>query len=282
MKKRTFIPYLLFVLTAVSALVLIFKTKALQQQVDENIQVQDSLRSKITDYEAVFEVDSMLIDGDYNQALQSYTKNLGTIQDGKSILPLRIAVAEKMKRLNRGANFDSNSLPEDRDTLVAPNTAGNLGVRQADSLSFALEKAKVELNSLRRQLLRKSFGEYLTFKSKKGNLMHYVGQVKNGQANGTGIAILDTGSRYEGEWKNNQRSGRGIFYWADGQHYEGSYANDMRNGLGTYYWPNKEKYVGQWKNDMRDGHGVFYGADGKVVAKGIWKADKLEKDDKDG
>ncbi|QCW99924.1 hypothetical protein FGM00_07355 [Aggregatimonas sangjinii] len=282
MKKRTFIPYLLFVLAAVAVLVLMFKTRSLQQKVDKNREVQDSLTTKITDYEAVFQVDSMLIDGDYNQALQSYSENLGAIQDGKSILPLRIAVAEKMKQLNRGANFNSSGVPDDRDTLAVPNTAGKLGVRQADSLSFALEKAKVELNNLRRQLQLKSFGEYLTFKSKKGNLLHYVGQVKNGQANGTGIAILDTGSRYEGEWKNNQRSGRGIFYWADGQHYEGSYANDMRNGLGTYYWPNKEKYVGQWKNDKRDGQGAFYGADGKVVAKGIWKADKLEKDDKDG
>jgi len=223
----------------------------------------------------------MLIEGQYNEALESYNENLNTIQDGQYILPLRIAVAEKMKSLNTGGSMRPSGFSEYADSL-ANAASSKLGIREGDSLSFALEKAKVQLNSLRKQLKQKLFGEYLTFKSKKGNRLHYVGQVKNGRAHGTGIAILDSGSRYEGEWEDNSRSGEGNFYWADGEHYEGSYKNDVRHGLGTYYWPNKEKYVGQWKNDKRNGKGTFYGSDGKVVAKGIWKEDKLVEEDKKG
>ena len=135
-------------------------------------------------------------------------------------------------------------------------------IEQKDSLNFALEKANIQLRNLRSQLKERSFGEYLTFKSKKGNQMHYVGKVNNGMANGYGMALLDTGSRYEGEWKNNQRHGEGSFYWSDGDYYVGHYENAERNGFGTYYFHNGEKYVGDWKDDKRNGDGNFYGKDG--------------------
>jgi len=128
---------------------------------------------------------------------------------------------------------------------------------------------------MRNKLRNKAIGEYLTFSNTKGSQMHYVGQVKNGKANGFGVALLNTGSRYQGAWRNNQRHGDGSFYWADGQYYIGSYSNDLRNGQGTYYWPNGEKYVGQWKDDKRNGEGVFYGKDGAIITSGIWKNDKL-------
>jgi hypothetical protein len=145
----------------------------------------------------------------------------------------------------------------------------------ADSLSFALKKARVQLACMRKQLAEKSFGEYLTFTNSKGSQMHYVGQVKHGKANGYGVALLNTGSRYVGNWKDNQRSGEGTYYWADGEYYQGSYKNDRRHGEGTYFWPNGEKYVGHWKDDQRSGEGTFYGKDGNVIADGIWKDDKL-------
>ncbi|MGB6153345.1 MAG: hypothetical protein WBG48_15305 [Pricia sp.] len=278
MRKRTLIPYTLLAVTGVAAIALLFRSESLKNELQDTTAVRDSLQNKMADYESIFKVDSMLIDGNYGKALQAYQENLTTLNDVQRIIPLRIAIAEKMRSLNNGGSLRPN-VPENLDSLSA-SAASSVGVREADSLSFALEKTKVRLSSLRRQLQQKSFGEYMTFKSKKGNLLHYVGQVKNGKANGNGIAILETGSRYEGEWKDNERSGEGNFYWADGEHYEGSYANDMRNGLGTYYWPNKEKYVGEWKNDQRNGEGTFYGSDGKIVAKGIWKDDKLETSEK--
>ena len=138
----------------------------------------------------------------------------------------------------------------------------------------------MQLKSIKQQMITKNFGEYITFKSSKGNRLHYVGQVKNKKANGYGIAILDSGSRYEGDWKDNKRHGEGVFYWIDGQHYEGSYVDDLRSGKGTYYWINGEKYVGQWENDMRNGSGTFYGKDGNILTKGVWENDELMSEDK--
>jgi hypothetical protein len=150
-----------------------------------------------------------------------------------------------------------------------------LEIRKYDSLNFTLEKMKVQLVRLQREFRDKSFGEYLKFKSKKGNQLHYVGQVKNGKANGFGIALLDSGSRYEGQWKDGQRQGEGTFYWPDGEYYVGTYENDKRSGFGTYYWPNGEKYAGEWKEDKRSGSGKIIGTRGDVVAGGEWADDEL-------
>ena len=192
-----------------------------------------------------------------------------------------MALAKTFAELKASASKDN--VPNDmRDSTKMETLTSARELNSYDSLNFIIEKKQVQLNALRAQLERKSFGEYLRFKSKKNNQMHYVGQVKNKKANGIGIALLDTGSRYEGEWKDNERHGQGTFYWADGERYEGSYSNDKRSGLGTYYWPNGEKYVGQWAEDKRNGAGTFYGSDGEVVTKGIWKNDKLkeQRDDK--
>nr|WP_262895559.1 hypothetical protein [Galbibacter mesophilus] len=180
------------------------------------------------------------------------------------------------KRVNQVNGSYSSNTAEDSEATSSESVSLN----KYDSLTFALEKNKLQLSRLKKQLREKSFGEYLTFKSKKGNRLFYVGKVENHKANGFGIAILDTGSRYEGEWKDNMRHGEGSFYWIDGERYEGEYKNDERSGMGVYYWPNGDKYVGEWKEDVRDGQGTFYNAEGEVYAKGIWKDDKLVKKDK--
>ena len=153
--------------------------------------------------------------------------------------------------------------------LATPNE-----VRQYDSLIFALKKTNIQLENIKKQYTKKSFGQYLTFKSGKGTSIHYVGEVKNGKANGNGIALLSSGSRYEGNWKDNLWHGKGSFFWPDGDKYVGDYKENKRTGKGTYYWHNGDKYVGEWKNDKRDGEGTFYNNDGKIVI-GIWSLDEL-------
>ena len=149
-----------------------------------------------------------------------------------------------------------------------------------DSLYKELEKAKSEISSLQKNSKPASYNEHLTFSTSKGTSLHYVGQVDKNKANGYGIALLETGSRYEGNWKNNMRHGQGKFYWNDGEHYEGTYHKDKREGIGTYYWTNGEKYVGEWKNDQRNGHGEFFNKKGKLKASGTWKNDKLVEEEK--
>jgi len=224
-------------------------------------------------------IDSLLVQGNYDEAIQSYEKTLGTAHELQLGVPLRIAMAHRLKDSKKIVTTGAQAMNGQVDS-TALKTVGSTLLRAMDSLQFALDKSKVQLQNLRGQIRERSMGAYLRFKSDKGTPLHYVGEVKNGKANGTGIALLDSGSRYEGEWAENKRHGAGTFYWPDGEKYTGNYTDDMRNGLGTYYWPNGEKYTGQWKADKRNGRGTFYAKDGTVVTQGIWKNDKLQEPDK--
>lgn len=272
------------VATVFVALFFVVKSNKLQEQVDSITQNQVQENKEMESYRQLLRIDSILAKGEYETALRAYNNEVGDkdMVDNSGV-QLRIAIAQQLLQLRAGENPNNRELAklDSLDSLQSRRLMLNKEVNRYDSLNFALEKAKVQLKGMRAQLKNKSFGEYLNFKSSKDDQMHYVGQVKNDQANGLGVAILNTGSRYEGEWKANQRHGEGTFYWPDGEYYVGSYLNDKRNGLGTYYWPNGEKYVGQWKDDKRNGKGVFYGKDGDAITKGIWKNDKLVEEDKD-
>ncbi|MGD1946271.1 MAG: MORN repeat-containing protein [Croceivirga sp.] len=236
------------------------------------LQEQLSLQGKL------YEADSLLVLGNYQKALKSYeSTDFGTIEDGTVAVNLRKAIAKRFLDVEYQWS-QKEKLQKDLQDSIA-NTIEELPdndqANQLDSLSFALSKTKVQLAKLKRQLYQKSFGEYLTFTNSKGSQVHYVGKVKDGKANGYGVAILNTGSRYVGEWKNNQRHGQGAFYWKDGQYYEGNYSFGRRHGQGTYHWPNGEKYVGQWQDDQRSGKGAFYSKDGTLMTSGVWKNDQL-------
>ncbi len=274
----------IFLLLAIGCAVFYgIKSTQLQNELQASREFQTQLDSRIAVEQELMGIDSMLIDGDYRKALNAYEAQYDQvdIDEGPSI-EMRVALVKELLRLryeNQLASLREDQLQQiDSIQLDLEETPEQ--IRKADSLSFALEKTKVRLKCLERKLKEKSFGEYLRFTNSKGSQMHYVGQVKNGKANGFGVALLNTGSRYEGEWKDNQRHGQGTYYWSDGQYYEGEYLNDRRNGQGTYYWPNGEKYTGHWEDDERDGHGTFYGKDGEIVADGTWADDKLEDADK--
>lgn len=282
-KKRTTITYTALAIAIVVAAFSVYKMKDLKQRLNTSSDERMQLSSEVKSYKHLLRIDSMLVKGKYEDAISAYqmeknNKDMGDITG----VQLRIDLAQSLLRMKVNENaYRSGNIKFDSLDSIQSGRQANIGeINRYDSLSFALEKTKVQLRSMRSQLKRKSFGEYITFKSKKGNQMHYVGEVKNNQANGLGVAILNTGSRYEGEWKANERHGEGTFYWPDGEYYVGSYKEDKRNGLGTYYWPNGEKYVGQWSDDKRNGKGVFYGKDGVEITSGIWKKDKLVTEEK--
>ncbi|QLG46930.1 MORN repeat-containing protein [Costertonia aggregata] len=279
MKKRILIPYILFISVLFISMGMFYRMYTLQNRIDQFNSDRKKLYEKVAIYEDLLSKDSLLLTGDYHNALKAYDKialELGSENYG---LKTRIALAKTIRSYTMGRAIKQKDTVEN-DSLAQNRIAGPVEIQRYDSLSFAHEKAKIQLNRLRKQLEEKSFGEYLTFKSVKGNQMHYVGQVRNNTANGYGIALLDTGSRYEGEWKNNQRHGEGAFYWPDGEYYVGSYVNGKRTGYGTYYWPNGEKYIGYWKDDKRNGHGEFYATDGTILTSGVWENDKLVETEK--
>ncbi|TMU56560.1 MORN repeat-containing protein [Flagellimonas algicola] len=281
MKKRlNQLTYILFGLTFLLGGFYFLKTKNLQEQLNiKNQEIEELANATEIDEPNLSEIDAMIIDGDdYSQALEAYQEKYEEhLLAEEAELKLRIALTQKMMALKAQPKQDDEvmDLQQQLDSLTTLLQTAPKEIQQYDSLNFALEKSKVQIARMQKQLRRKSSGEYLTFTNSKGSLMHYVGQVKDGKANGYGVAILNTGSRYVGEWKDNQRHGEGAFYWADGQHYTGAYVNDKRSGKGTYHWPNGEKFVGLWKDDERMGEGAFYGTKGDVVASGVWQNDEL-------
>lgn len=275
MKLKYPIFFLALAVTTTCSVYFFAKSNSLHKKLEASHEQQEVAVSKLTEYEKLVQIDSMLLNGDYDTAIKSYSASLNSEKENKMGIPLRIALAEKLAKVQTNPSKEEDSLKAVLDSLPSKQLATAEEVRKYDSINFTLEKTRVQLARLKKQFQNKSFGEYLKFKSKKGNFMHYVGQVKNGKANGYGIAVLDSGSRYEGQWKDNQREGEGTFYWPDGEYYVGTYANDKRSGFGTYYWPNGEKYTGQWKEDKRSGNGKFFDADGDLVAGGEWSDDKL-------
>ncbi|PHQ29905.1 MORN repeat-containing protein [Leeuwenhoekiella nanhaiensis] len=275
MKK--ILPYILTGLVTAIAVYLFIEN----QQLKSNAETEgdaDTSGFSVEQRNEIARADSLLLAGSYEEAQSAYDnlpENVGLEKE------LRRKISTKIRNLDNQLRYATSKRPGNTKADTANLNTTDFDLQQMDSLSFALTKAQLELKNIRMQMQQKVFGEYLTFKSKKGNRLHYVGEVKNKKANGLGIAILDTGSRYEGEWRDGMRHGKGTFYWIDGEHYEGNYVNDMRSGTGTYYWPNGEKFTGEWKDDLRNGAGVFYGKDGEVIASGIWKDDKLVEQNKD-
>jgi len=276
-KKINYISYAMVGILALVCIYFIYKTVSLKQDVDRLIDSQMAKTTSAQIGENIAKADSLLIQGNYKAALEQYeqlSNSTGLNTELRKTMTIKLLAMDKKIRREQANNTENENEPVKSTFSETPT------VKAFDSLNFALEKAELQLSSVKNQMQEKIFGEYITFKSTKGNRLHYVGQVKNKKANGIGIAILDSGSRYEGEWQNNKRHGQGTFYWIDGEHYEGSYKDDLRSGQGTYYWTNGEKYVGNWEKDMRNGKGTFYGKDGKVLTSGVWKDDKLVEEDK--
>ncbi|WP_291960801.1 MORN repeat-containing protein [Maribacter sp.] len=278
MKKKDITLYGLLAILTVMVIYFGIKSNSLENEIGEGSKAKEELDVLVTGNKELVAIDSVLMKGDYNKAIESYNNTLQNHEELNTVIPLRIALAQKLME-NSSVNVAEKETEKTAVDSSAIASVTKSEIRSIDSLSFALEKARVQISNMRQQLNNKSFGEYLSFTSKKGTALHYVGQVKNNKANGIGIAVLETGSRYEGEWKDNLREGNGTFYWADGQYYIGSYKNDMRNGEGTYFWPNGEKYKGQWKDDKRNGKGIFHKKEGSVIS-GIWENDKLKEADK--
>ena len=276
--------FVLFAIASALAGYFYIQVRGLQNELSELTTKESELATNAQVQQQLNEIDALLFEGEYAKAIAAYRSGLKSKGDSghAAAIEMRINFARNVLSSLKPAEIltDSNSINSNADSIRTLNAALPEEVRKYDSVSFALDKANLQIQNLRRQLQKKNSGEYLTFKTSKGKRLHYVGQVKNKKANGRGVALLVTGSRYEGEWKNNLREGSGAFYWPDGQYYIGDYKADKRHGKGTYYWPNGEKYIGQWADDHRNGEGTFYGKDGEIIAKGMWKNDKLDEQNK--
>ncbi|MCD8215485.1 MAG: hypothetical protein LUC97_07595 [Clostridiales bacterium] len=130
----------------------------------------------------------------------------------------------------------------------------------------------------------------------------YVGELKDGVANGTGTMVWhdDNGNetdKYEGDWVEGKRTGEGTYTWSDGTVYTGEFSNNKMEGTGTMTWTNGDVYVGQWvksqrtsgtytwadgakyvgrfSNSKKDGYGTLYDETGEVIYDGQWENDNF-------
>jgi hypothetical protein len=99
----------------------------------------------------------------------------------------------------------------------------------------------------------------------------YVGEWRDGQANGQGTFMWPDGRKYVGEFRDSKYNGQGTYTWPDGGKYVGEFRDSRRSGHGIQTYPSGAKYVGEWGDGQANGQGIEYGADGRVLQSGIWE-----------
>lgn len=219
--------------------------------------------------EAYLDLLSKTIEGDQNhENIKLRIDRISQIENNKDSLLSNIEDYQYSLRI---ARENEESLKSKLDSLAMINK------QEKDALSEKYDAAKETIAEQERKLNKKDNIQVLSFRNNKGNLIHYLGEVRDGKAEGGGVGIFDTGGIYRGDWKDNQRHGKGTYEWKDGHKYEGEFVNGTREGQGTYHWSSGEKYEGQWKNGMRNGQGTLYDRDNNIQYEGKWVDDKVQK-----
>ena len=287
-EKRKWVYPSILAMAVMAMIYLLFENSSTRKMVQQINEEKEYAQFQAEGMRSLLNLDTLLLNNQFDQA-QSVINNLNlSVSDSvfNEALIRHQAVISQMQKNWRAAqtrpalpNIDrpDQSLKRpvaDPDASINADSLRELQ-NELDSMAFALQKAELFANKLQVQVDENTAGNYLSFNSRKGNRINYVGDIKDGKANGTGVGLLSTGSRFEGQWKNNQKHGKGIFEWQDGARYDGEYQNDLRHGIGSYHWPNGEWFEGEWENDVRSGEGSFYGKDGKMVATGLWRDDEL-------
>lgn len=282
-KKIIVLSVLLLVLVTALAIYFKFKVNNLTQQLTI-VQCELENKASLEQNDAVKKLDSLIFLGDYAKAYQlSLEMQNFPIFATENSMQLRFKMASDYVAINNVILEKNNNRKGiksnfNKETIV--NNLVNDSVASVDNVAISVDTVQHTKQNLKLLSKPEKKDVYLTFETTKGTSLHYVGTAIDNKANGYGIAILKSGSRYEGYWKDNERHGKGKFFWNDGEYYEGEFENDKRSGIGTYYWTNGDKYIGEWKDDKRNGKGKFYNKKGKLKASGTWKEDELVEKEK--
>ncbi len=133
--------------------------------------------------------------------------------------------------------------------------------------------------------LKDAWGESITYigeiKNKQPNglgvatysndvVIRYSGNFLNGQYNGKGVMLFKNGTFLSGEWKNGKLNGKGSNLGAEGDLYIGDFVNGERNGKGTYFYKDNSVVIGQQKADKYYGRCIFIPADATTISDNIY------------
>jgi hypothetical protein len=248
----------------------------------------DSLNSELLWMLQLTGVDNNFISGEYDIAKTEYQRILNSLPSDH---PLHVTVDMRLARISsieNASNSESNVKDIEtmqlalmqRDEIIellnnALDSLTTVHTNERDKLAQQIKEQEIELTQRLKEIHRKEKIQVISFKSQKGKLIHYLGEVKDGKASGGGVGIWSTGSIYKGEWKENLRHGQGKYQWADGDVYEGTYVNDIREGEGVYHWTSGEHYDGEWSGDKRNGYGKLFDKDNNLTFEGQWRNDKI-------
>lgn len=89
----------------------------------------------------------------------------------------------------------------------------------------------------------------------------YVGQVKNGKADGWGMAFYPTSSlalKYYGQFYEGLFSGKGVLFFRNGEFHSGKWLKGRLYGKCAVRFPNEFLYVGDMKGELRNGPGTYF------------------------
>ncbi|MFN3952131.1 MAG: hypothetical protein ACK4KT_06995 [Thermaurantimonas sp.] len=197
----------------------------------------------------------------------------------------------KIKKINRSIQSKSDSLLAMNEMFrrlktLRPDQDQKLrqAIDNVEELREMLSIKNVEIELLRTELeqLRKKI-QQVDHKTKEIVLtlpdnikLRYIGELENNKPEGLGVGFYSTGGHYIGQWKDGQRHGQGEYVWSNGDIYRGEYVLDKRHGQGVYLYSNGYRYQGNWSNDLREGYGELLDDEGRILAKGNWKNNKLE------
>ena len=132
--------------------------------------------------------------------------------------------------------------------------------------------------------------------NKKGSI--YIGQFKQGSANGIGKLVSFNGNIYEGFWTNNKLdffgrvnlkngrsyigdinegffSGVGILKYKNGNIYKGILKEGKMDGIGNIDYANKKNYIGEFKEGYKNGYGIMSWPNGEKY-EGSWSKDTFK------
>jgi len=246
----------------------------------------DSLSKVLLFNQDLLLADQLFISGNYDSAVLQFNQLLthhNNTDITSELIQLRlnriVEITEQKDTLFNDLKtfkFIIDKVNNQKDSLrFELDSISNVLVEVENDFESQIEQFKIQLAQKEKALTRKEKVQVISFRNEKGNLVHYLGEVSNGKANGGGIGIWDTGGIYRGEWRENERHGEGVYEWKDGHRYEGEFEADMRQGQGTYFWSSGEKYEGEWKNSKRNGEGILYDKNNNISYQGPWKNDKI-------
>ena len=255
---------------------------------------------------------------DYN--LNKYNLDLKSIEKDKFIVFLKfcliICCNNSLNKVYNNLLKDKNELEKTILSLPPKETGHNELIifskdmmKSNNSIYFG-EKNKLNNLAEGRGFLYFSSGTYYfgyfkndVFQDGFGKTINqkgstYIGQFKNGTANGIGKLTSFNGNIYQGFWTNNKLDGFGIVSIKNGRSYFGEISEGFFTGIGimkykngnvykgvlkegklhdigTLEYANNKKYIGEFNEGYKTGYGIMAWPNGEKF-EGSWEKDTFK------